>query len=333
MGAPAGETKMPIKFLAALATAALALALPAAAADSYPTRPVRLLVPTPPGNALDIGARMLAEGLAARWKQNAYVDNKAGGAGVPAMLEGKNAAPDGYTIIVAPSSTAGINPGLYPNLPYAPLKDFEAVSGIYLGPVLLVTRPGTSYRTLKDVLDVARKEPGQLQIAIAGPLGTTQHLSMELFADRAGIKVQGVPYKGSGPALQDLLGGHTDLLFDSVASAIPHIKAGTVKPIAVATLERMPQIPDVPTFAESGLPGFEAVSWGGLMVPKGTPPELVARIAADTRAVVEQPDMREKMLARGLIPDARGPKEWNDFIAAEIAKWSALIKAANIKPE
>lgn len=320
------------KFIWPLIAATLGLMQPALA-DDYPARPVKLLVPTPPGNALDIGARLLGEGLTQKWKQNVFVENKPGGAGVPAMLEGKAAAPDGYTIIVAPSSTAGINPGLYPDLPYAPLKDFDAVSGIYLGPIMLVARPDSPYKSVTDVIDAAKKEPGTLLIGIAGPLGTTQHLSMELFANRAGVDVEGVPYKGSGPAMQDLLGGHTDLLFDSVASAIPHIKAGTVRPIAVATLQRMPQIPDVPTFAESGLPDFEAVSWGGLMVPKGTPPEIIQKIAASTKDVVAEPGVNQKMIDRGLIPDTRGPKEWDAFIGAEIEKWGALIQAANIKPE
>lgn len=320
------------KLIWPLVVATLGLILPAAATD-YPNRPVRLLVPTPPGNALDIGARLLGDGLTQKWKQNVFVENKPGGAGVPAMLDGKSSIPDGYTIIVAPSSTAGINPGLYPDLPYAPLKDFDAVSGIYLGPIILVARPESSFKTVKDVVDAAKEKPGELMIAIAGPLGTTQHLSMELFANRAGIDVDGVPYKGSGPAIQDLLGGHTDLLFDSVASAIPHIKAGTVRPIAVATLKRMPQIPDVPTFVESGLPDFEAVSWGGLMVPKGTPPEVIQKIASSTKEVVAEPAVNQKMVDRGLIPDTRGPKEWEAFIGAEIDKWGSLIKAANIKPQ
>jgi len=249
------------------------------------------------------------------------------------MVAGKTAAADGYTVIVGPSSTVAINPGLYPKLPYDPQKDFDAVSGIYLGPIMLVANMKSPFRTVADVVVAAKKEPGKLAIAIGGPPGTTQHLSAELFRYRAGLQVINVPYKGSGPAMQDLMGGQINLLFDSVASALPQIKAGAIRPIAVATAQRMPQLPDVPTIAELGYPGFEAVSWGGLMVPKGTPAAVIERIGADTRKVVEDPTVREQMLARGLLPDARNAQDWSAFIDAEIRKWGELIKTADIRAE
>jgi tripartite-type tricarboxylate transporter receptor subunit TctC len=313
---------------------ALAATLAAsAAAQTWPDKPVRLLVPTPPGNALDISARMLADRLSQQWKQAVVVENRAGGAGIPAMVAGKNAPPDGYTIVVAPSSTMGINPGLYPKLPYDPKADFETVSGIYLGPIMLLAHNGSPYKTLADVVQAARQQPGKIAVAIGGPPGTTQHLSAELFRYRAQLQLISVPYKGSGPALQDLIGGQVGLLFDSVAAALPQIKAGTVRPIAVATAQRMPQLPDVPTIAESGYPGFEAVSWGGLAVPRGTPAAVVERIGNDTRAFVNDPAVREQMLARGLLPAPRSAAEWSGFIDAEIRKWGELIKAANITAE
>jgi tripartite-type tricarboxylate transporter receptor subunit TctC len=278
----------------------------AASAQTWPDKPVRFIVPTPPGNALDISARILAEKLSVQWKQS---------------------------VIVGPSSTVGINPGLYPKLPYDPQKDFDAVSGIYLGPIMLVANMQSPFKSIGDVVAEAKRSPGKLAIAIGGPPGTTQHLSAELFRYRAGLEIINVPYKGSGPAMQDLIGGQVNLLFDSVASALPQIKAGTIRPIAVATAQRMPQLPDVPTIAELGYPGFEAVSWGGLMVPKGTPQAVIERIGADTRKIVNDPAVREQMLARGLLPDARSAQDWRLFIDAEIRKWGELIKAANITAE
>lgn len=305
----------------------------AASAQTWPDKPVRFIVPTPPGNALDISARILAEKLSVQWKQSVFVDNRAGGAGIPAMVAGKTSPADGYTVIVGPSSTVGINPGLYPKLPYDPQKDFDAVSGIYLGPIMLVANMQSPFKSIGHVVAEAKRSPGKLAIAIGGPPGTTQHLSAELFRYRAGLEIINVPYKGSGPAMQDLIGGQVNLLFDSVASALPQIKAGTIRPIAVATAQRMPQLPDVPTIAELGYPGFEAVSWGGLVVPKGTPQAVIERIGADTRKIVNDPAVREQMLARGLLPDARSAQDWRLFIDAEIRKWGELIKAANITAE
>jgi len=320
-------------FLRLLALCAFALAGLQAHADTFPSKPVRLLVPTPPGNALDISARLLADRLSVIWQQSVYVENRGGGAGVPAMMAGKTSAADGYTIVVGPSSTVGINPGLFPKLPYDPLKDFDMVGGIYLGPIMLIANPKSPYRSLQDVVAAARAAPGRTALAFGGPLGTTQHLSMELFRHSAQLDVIGVPYKGSAAAMQDLVGGQVDLLFDSVASALPQIKAGTVRPLAVATAQRMPQLPDVPTVAELGYPGFEAVSWGGLMVPKGTPQAVIDRISADVRRVVADPGVREQMLERGLLPDGRDARDWLVFVDAEIGKWGALIRTADIKPE
>jgi tripartite-type tricarboxylate transporter receptor subunit TctC len=322
----------PYAWMTALGVA-LGILSTGAAAQAWPDKPVRFIVPTPPGNALDISARLLADRLSLQWKQPVIVDNKAGGAGIPAMVAGKTSPADGSTVIVGPSSTVAINPGLYPKLPYDSQKDFDAVSGIYLGPIMLVANAASPYMTVSDVVAAAKKNPGKLAIAFGGPPGTTQHLAAELFRYRAGLEVINVPYKGSGPAMQDLMGGQVTLLFDSVASALPQIKAGRIRAIAVGTAQRMPQLPDVPTIAETGFPGFEAVSWGGLMVPKGTPQAVIDKIGADTRKIVNDPVVREQMLSRGLLPDARNAQEWNAFIDAEIKKWGDLIKAADIKPE
>lgn len=195
-----------------LATALGLFVVAAASAQTWPDKPVRFIVPTPPGNALDISARILAEKLSVQWKQSVFVDNRAGGAGIPAMVAGKTSPADGYTVIVGPSSTVGINPGLYPKLPYDPQKGFDAVSGIYLGPIMLVANMQSPFKSIGDVVTAARKSPGKLAIAIGGPPGTTQHLSAELFRYRAGLEIINVRYKGSGPAMQDLIGGQVNLL-------------------------------------------------------------------------------------------------------------------------
>ena len=198
---------------------------------------------------------------------------------------------------------------------------------------MVVANTKSPYRTLADVVAAAKKAPGAVAVAYGGPLGSTQHLSTQLFSHRAEIDVLGVPYKGSAPAMQDLLGGQVEVLFDSVAAALPHIAAGTVRPLAVATAQRMTQIQNVPTIAELGYPDFEAVSWGGLLVPRGTPPSIIARIEADVLDIVRDPAVRTQLLSRGLVPDTRGSLAWRSFMEQEVRKWGNLIKIANIKAE
>ena len=225
--------------LALAGAAGAALAAPAIAQSPWPNKPVRFVVPFPPGQAADIFARLMAEKLGEMWKQQVIVENKGGGSGIPATEFGKAAAPDGYTLMVVSSGTFGVNPSLYPDLPYKPLTDFLPISNIFLVPLVIVAHPSLPVNTLAELIALAKKEPGQLSYASAGP-GTSQHLSMELFKLKASVDIVHIPYKGSGPAMADLLGGHVKLMMDSTASALNHIKDGRIKALAVTTARPAP---------------------------------------------------------------------------------------------
>jgi tripartite-type tricarboxylate transporter receptor subunit TctC len=301
-----------------------------AQAQAYPAHTVRIIVPFPPGQATDIVARLLAERLSAAWNQSVIVENRGGGGSVPGMLAGRDAPADGYTITFGTSGPLGVNPGIYSRLPYDPLKDFAMVGGVFTVPLMWVAHPGLPYNTVAELVAAAKKAPGKLNWALAGT-GTSQHLTGELFKFRAGVDMEGVPYKGSGPAMTDLLGGQITLMVDSLASALPHIKAGKIKAIAMTTAQRVPQLPDVPTVAESGYPGFEGVGWGGLVVPVATPRDIVEKIGGDVRRILMDPAMQARIVERGAIPDPRGPAEFTEFVRAEIAKWGDVAKKAQIK--
>lgn len=311
----------------------LALGSPTLAqGDAYPSKGIRLIVPTPPGNALDIGARILADGLSSVWKQAVYVENKGGGAGIPGMMAAKTAAADGYTILIGASAFVAINPGLYPNLPYDVQRDFVPVNALFTVGMTLLAHPESPYKSIDDVVQAAKRGPGKLSIGIGGSPGTTQHIAAEMFTRRAGIEVILIPYKGSAPAMQDLIGGQIAVSIDSVAGAAPHVKSGRVRALGVAASQRAPQLPDVPTFSEVGFKDFTASAWGGVMVPNGTPQALIDKIGSDTRKVLADPKVRERMQAAGLVVDGRGPREWTEFVQAETKKYAEIIKAANIKP-
>lgn len=311
------------------------LAAPAQAqqqAQAYPARTVRMVVPFPAGQATDIVARMLAERLSVVWGQPVIVDNRGGGGGVPGMIAGRDAPADGYTITLGTSGTIGVNPGLYPKLPYDPHRDFAMVGGMMTVPLMWVAHPSFQFGTVKELVEGAKKAPGTINWAFPGT-GTSQHLTGELFKARAGIDVVGVPYKGSGPGMIDLLGGQVTLMMDSLASALPHIKAGKLKAIAMTSVARVPQLPDVPTIAESGLAGFEGVGWAGLVMPIATPRDIVEKISTDVRRILQDPTMQTRIADRGAIADPRTSAEFAAFAKAEITKWADIIKLAKIQVE
>jgi tripartite-type tricarboxylate transporter receptor subunit TctC len=324
---------MPIRrrrAIAALACALALLAAPAWSQSGYPTKPVRIVVPFPPGQAADTFSRMLAERLTALWGQQVIVENRGGGGGVPGVMAVKDAAPDGYTWLVGTSGTLGVNPSVYAKIPYDPLKDFAPASNIFIVPLVIVAHPSFAPNTVAELVDAAKKAPGRINFASAGP-GTAQHMTGELFKSRAGIDLVHIPYKGSGPGITDLVGGQVPIMFDSITSAMPHIKSGRAKAIAVTTAQRIPQLPDVPTVAESGYPGFEGVGWSGIVLPAGTPRDIVERVSADIQKLLNDPQLRERMIDRGGIPDPRTPQGYTDFIRSEIEKWAQVAKAANVR--
>ncbi len=318
------------KIAAALACALALFSGPAWSQSVYPAKPVRIVVPFPPGQAADTFSRMLAERLTALWGQQVVVENRGGGGGVPGVMAVKEAPPDGYTWLVGTSGTLGVNPSVYAKIPYDPLKDFAPASNIFIVPLIIVAHPSFAPNTVAELVDAAKKAPGRINFASAGP-GTAQHMTGELFKSRASVDLVHIPYKGSGPGITDLVGGQVPIMFDSITSAMPHIKSGRAKAIAVTTAQRIPQLPDVPTVAESGYPGFEGVGWSGIVLPAGTPREIVERVSADIQKLLNDPQLRERMIERGGIPDPRTPQGYADFIRSEIEKWAQVAKAANVR--
>src|SRR3954468_10234689 len=283
-----GRKDMIVATRRAVLAAGLAAPLIARAQPAWPTETVRFIVPFPPGQAADIFARLMAEKLSEIWKQQVIVDNKGGGGGIPGVEAGKAAAPDGYTFLIATSGTFGVNPSLYPDLPYKPLVDFKPITNIIKGPLVIVAHPTFPANTVAELIDLARKEPGKHSYASAGP-GTAQHLSMELFKLMAKVDIVHVPYKGSGPAMADLLGGHVKLMMDSTASALSAIRDGRIKALGVTTAARVPAPLDkVPSIGET-VPGYDSAGWSGLVAPAKTPDEIVAKVNADMVALMRDP--------------------------------------------
>jgi tripartite-type tricarboxylate transporter receptor subunit TctC len=311
-----------------LMTVMSCVALNVSAQGAYPSKPVRMIVPFPAGQATDIVARMLAEGLSRTWGQQVVVENKLG---VPGMMAGKDAAPDGYTLTFGSSGTLAVNPAVYSKLSYDTNRDFVMINGAGIIPMIIVASAATPFNSLKDLVEAAKKEPGKYNIGYGG-VNHTQHLTGELFKSYAKVDLVGVTYKGSAAAVTDLLGGQVTLLVDSLAATMPHIKSGKIRPLAISTLQRVPQMPDLPTVAET-FPGFEGVGWAGLIAPKGTPQAIVDKISEDSRRILNDPKIRDLIIDRGMVPDVRGPKEWGDFVNAEVSKWADAARKANLKAD
>lgn len=317
--------------LAATAVAAPSMMLPAAAQAAWPAKPVRFIVPFPPGQAADIFARLMAEKLTDVWKQQVIVENKAGGSGIPATEYAKNAPPDGYTLMIVSSGTFGVNPSLFPDLPYRPLVDFLPISNIFLVPLVIVAHPSFPANTLAELIALARKEPGKYSYASAGP-GTSQHLSMELFKLKAGLDIVHVPYKGSGPAMADLLGGHVKLMMDSTAAALGPISDGRIKALALTTARRAaPPLDRIPPIADT-LPGFDAAGWSGLAAPARTPLEIVAKVSRDLQALLNDPEIVRQIEQRAAMPAPGSPIQFAEFIKKEIDTWGEVVRATGTKP-
>jgi tripartite-type tricarboxylate transporter receptor subunit TctC len=273
----------------------------------------------------------MAEKLTDVWKQQVVVENKAGGSGIPATEYGKNAAPDGYTLMIVSSGTFGVNPSLYSDLPYRPLVDFLPITNIFLVPLVIVAHPSFQANTLAELIELARKEPGQLSYASAGP-GTSQHLSMELFKMRAKLDIVHIPYKGSGPAMADLLGGHVKLMMDSTAAALSPITDKRIKALALTTARRAaPPLDFIPPIADT-LPGFDAAGWSGLAAPARTPLEIVAKVNRDVNALLQDPAVVREIERRAGMPAPGSPIQFAEFIKKEIDTWGEVVRATGTKP-
>lgn len=318
------------KLLHTFAALSLAFIASAAQAQSYPSQPIRLVVPYPAGGAVDFLGRQLAAKLGAELKQTVVVENRAGAGGLIGADHVAKAKPDGYTIVLGTNSSHSIAPSVVKKMPYDPVNDFAPVSLVAVTPYVVVVHPDVPAKTLAELIALAKSKPESLTFGSAGA-GTTPHLAGELFATMTGTKLRHIPYKGSGPMVNDLLGGQIQLAFDN--SAMAQIKAGKLRALAVTGPQRLPSIPEVPTPAEAGLPGYEVLGWFGLYAPKGTPPEIVSLLARETRKIMGMPDIVERITGFGLAARPIPMAEFNTFLIADQAKWAKVVKDANIQPE
>jgi tripartite-type tricarboxylate transporter receptor subunit TctC len=314
-----------------LKAAGLLLALvTAASAQDYPTKPVRLIIPFPPGGSNDVVGRVIATQLSERLGKQVVVDNRAGAGGVVGTELAANAPKDGYTLLII-SIAHTVNPWLY-KLPYDPIKSFAPISVLATGPNVVAVNPGLPVNSIKDLVALAKQKPGELQYASAG-IGSFQHLGGELFKLEAGVNMLHVPFKGGGPAMIDVIGGHTKLLFSSLVQTTPHIRSGKLRALAVGSLKRNPVLPDVPTVAEAGVPSYEAVNWWGIVAPAGTPPAIIARVHKAVQEVQDGPEAQKQFASEGAEIVRTTPAEFGTFMAREMAKWERVVKQGGIKAE
>lgn len=312
-----------------LAVVAFAGALGGANAQDYPARPIRYVVPFTAGGGGDIIIREVAQRLTARLGQTVIVDNRAGAGGSLGTEIVARAAPDGYTLLMANVAPMAINVSVYKKLNYDPLKDFAPVTTLASFPNILVLHPSVPAQTLPQLIALARAKPGQLTYASAGA-GSTTHLAAEFFKSRAGVDLIHVPYKGGGAALIDLVAGQVTLYFSSLPAALPMVRSNRLRALGVTGLARSIAAPDVPTIAESGFPGFEAVTWIGAVAPAGTPAAIVTRLNKELVEIMQAADMRDKMMAQGAEPMTNTPEQFSAYIKTETAKWAAVVKQAGI---
>lgn len=317
--------------LAALAVASvMSVAVAPAAHAAYPDKPIRMIVTFVPGGGADLLARYLAKELSATLKQTVVVENKPGAGGLIGIEAGLAAAPDGYTLTLI-SSSYTVNPSLY-KLRFDPVQGITPIVQASSGPLLIVTPPNFPAKTVPELIALARSKPGTINYASSGQ-GSIIHLATERFDSMAGISMTHIPYKGGGNAQSDLMAGQVDVYFAATASALPHVASGKMRALAVTTPKRIAALPDVPTVAESGLPGYEATLWYGLIGPKGMPAEIVARINKEVNVILKTEGARQKLLADGAEPAGGTPTQFRDTIAKEIGVWGAVVKDLGIKPE
>jgi tripartite-type tricarboxylate transporter receptor subunit TctC len=314
-----------------LATLSFGLATPAAA-DDYPTKPITLIVPFPAGGGVDVIGRIVADKLAAELGQPVVVDNRGGAAGVIGTRVAARAAPDGYTLVMATSGSIAINPNLYANPGYQTLKDLAPIGLISSTPIVLMAHPSAPEQSLAEVIASAKREPGKLNIGTPPP-GTSAYLGGELFKSLAGVDITIVTYRGTGPLTTDLLGGHVKLGLNVLAPAMSMLKAGSLKALAVLAQRRSSHLPDTPTSAEAGLPGFESGLNYGLLAPAGTPDAIIKRLNLALRAGIDTPDVRARIAADGGDPLPSSPEEYRADIEREDGRWGALIRKLNLKVE
>lgn len=325
-------TQLPRRTFLGAGAALVAGLTPAFAQDVFPSRPVRLVVPYTPGGSNDVIARLLGQHLSVSWSQPVIVDNKAGAAGNIGSDFVAKAPADGYTLLITNNNTMSINPVLFPKLPFDAEKDFEQVTLLGTVPVLLVVNPNLKVTTVKELIALAKSQPGRLSYASSG-VGSPQHMAAELFKSMTATHILNIPYKGAASAVTDLLGGQVDMQFGAINSLLPHVRSGRLRAIGVAGARRADLLPDVPTIAEAGVPGFETDIWLGLAAPAKTPRPVIEKINREVRRILALPDVRDKLAEQGIYAQTSSPADMAALAAVDRKRWDHVIKNAGLKPE
>jgi tripartite-type tricarboxylate transporter receptor subunit TctC len=317
----------------AFALALVTLSLPSALhAQAYPSKPVRWIVPYAAGGSADTRARQVAQELTKLWGQPIIIENKPGAGAVPGTDLIAKAVPDGYTIGMGNLAPLAVNPTLFKSLPYDPIRDVAPIVLLERGPLVLMVNVSLPARSVAELTALAKAKPGALSFASSGN-GGSHHLSGEMYKAMTGIDIVHIPYKGGAPAASDLIGGHVSMMFELMYSAMPALKSGKVRPLAVTSAQRLLVLPDVPTMAEAGLPGFESSNWQGIIAPAATPRDIVTKINADTVKVLGMPEVREKIIAQGNQVGGGTPEEFGALIRAEMAKWGKVVREAGVRAD
>ena len=313
---------------ALLATAATASVF---AQAGYPVKPVRLIVPSSPGGGTDIVARIISPDLSKRLGQQVVVENRAGAGTMIGIEAAARSAPDGYTLLMG-LSTLAINSALYKKVPYDPVRDFAPITQAVSSASIIVVHPSVPVKSVKELISFARARAGQLNYASAG-VGTYPHMTMALFLSMAQLKMEHIPYKGTGPAMIDMIAGQVSTMAATILTGMPHIRSGRLRPLGITSVARSPIVPEIPTVAEAGLPGFESVQWYGMLAPARTPKEIVTRLHAEMTRILQQPDIKERFAGDGADPVGNTPEEFARYIQSELIKWAKVAREAGIKQE
>jgi tripartite-type tricarboxylate transporter receptor subunit TctC len=319
-------------FAAAALFAAIAVPMQALAQPAYPSRPLRMVLPFPPSGPTDIVARLVGQKLSEALGESVVIDNRAGGAGVIGATVAAKSPPDGHTMILGGITTFGIAPSVHKNLPFHPIRDFAPVTMATRQAIMLMINPSLPVKSVKDFVAFARTRPGKLDFGSSGP-GGSGHMAGELFRMVAGVDIVHIPYKGAPPALADLMGGQIPSMFGTMLAAVPHVRSGRVRALAVTGAQRATALPEVPTFAQAGLPQYDASSWNGFLVPAGTPPLIIERLNAELVRILRSPEVQDRLVADGATAAPGTPEAFGAFIKAEIAKWAKVVESAAIRIE
>ncbi|MGB6102847.1 MAG: tripartite tricarboxylate transporter substrate binding protein [Pusillimonas sp.] len=323
-------SRLPLFKSLLLATAIVGASATAAAAD-YPSKPIRLIVPFSAGGTSDFLARTVAEKLGADLGTTVVVDNRPGAGGNIGSNMVANANPDGYTLVLGTVGTHAINQSVYKDMPFDAVQDFAPISLIAAVPNMLVANPSVQANSVQELIALAKDKPGEITFASSGN-GSSIHLSGEMFKSLAGVDMLHVPYKGSGPAVIDLLGGQVDIMFDNMPSALPHVQAGKLKALAVTTGERSEAAPELPTIAEEGVKDYEATAWFGLLAPAGTPADIIDKLNAEIVKILDMPDVKKRLAEQGAKAVSNSPEEFASYIKAELKKWADVVKSSGFEP-